>query len=59
VAVSVPLIAGWLSPVLADRGWELLGAKVVVTAALLLFNAYAYHRWVFRKTPMTTGPGAL
>jgi putative flippase GtrA len=58
VAVSVPLIAQLLSPVLANRGLELLGAKVVVTAALLLANAYAYHRWVFRRTPMLTDTGA-
>jgi putative flippase GtrA len=58
VAVSVPLIAELLSRVLADRGLELLGAKVVVTAALLLLNAYAYRRWVFRQTPMMTGSGA-
>ena len=57
-AVSVPLIAGLLSRVVADRGLQLLGAKVVVTAALLLVNTYAYHRWVFRPTPMMTDPGA-
>ena len=58
VAASVPILADLLSPVLADRGLELLGAKVVVTAVLLLFNAYAYHRWVFRHTPLMTDPGA-
>jgi putative flippase GtrA len=58
VAVSVPLIADLLGRVVADRGLQLLGAKVVVTAALLLCNAYAYHRWVFRQPPMVTDEGA-
>jgi putative flippase GtrA len=50
VAVTIPLLADLMSQVLHNRGLELLGAKISVTAALLLFNAYAYHRWVFRRT---------
>jgi hypothetical protein len=57
VAVSVPLMSDLLGHVLADRGLQLLGAKVVVTAALLLFNSFAYHHWVFKSTPITTDPG--
>ena len=50
-AVSVPLLADLLGGVLADRGLQLVAAKVVVTAVLLLFNSYAYHRWVFNRRP--------
>ena len=58
VSASLPLIAEMLGHVLSDRGLELVTAKVIVTAALLLFNAYAYHHWVFGRTPQMDDPGA-
>jgi putative flippase GtrA len=57
VTVSVPLIAEVLDRALADPSLDLLGAKVVVTAVLLLFNSYAYHRWVFKQAPLRHDPG--
>jgi putative flippase GtrA len=50
-AVSVPTIATLLSRASAERALTLLGAKVIVTAVLLLVNSYAYHRWVFNEVP--------
>lgn len=47
VAISVPVLAEALDRLIGDRSLGLIGAKVVMTAALLLANSVAYRRWVF------------
>jgi len=47
VSAAVPLLAGMLAEMAGPPGTNLIVAKIITTAALLIPNTFMYRHWVF------------